>query len=298
MERNSGKRGWIYYYDSWDKLSQLTPLERGMLIDLVVPYSRPGDTAFEIEPDLNAVFPDATPDQMRLYKQSWNILAENAQDDDAKLMNKNVKRQYSAFRTCCMKYGHIAEEEVLTYEEWEELGMPGWSQWNKLGRPVPPPKPITMKDGTTVTVPDGTVTVPFATVTDRDGPNANNNNNSTFNNNYKSTFSNSGSVNQSTVPPTVAGSGRFVPPALEEVKKYFRENNLVTDPVYFFRHYSSVGWRNITDWKSRALNWDTKDRTTNSGKPLPQTQETRNEALYKYVRAFHDECMAEDEDGV
>ena len=82
------------------------------------------------------------------------------------------------------------------------------------------------------------------------------------------------------------------------MKKYFRENNLVTDPVYFFRHYASVGWRNITDWKSRALNWDTKDRTTNSGKPLPQTQETRNEALYRYVQAFHDECASEDEDGV
>ncbi|MBQ9345763.1 MAG: hypothetical protein IJT94_00300 [Oscillibacter sp.] len=183
MERNSGKRGWIYYYETFRKLAQLTPLERGMLVDLAVPYSMPGDPAFEVEPDLEAIFPDATEDQMRLYRQSWAILAENAQDDDAKLKGKNTRRAYGAFKTNCITKGHIPEEDVIPFEEWEELGCPGWRQWDRLGRPLPPVQPLPI--GASVTERDASAAVASVSVTERDGQDANNKNNSINNDTSK-----------------------------------------------------------------------------------------------------------------
>lgn len=288
MERDSGKRGVILYYETTDKLAGLDDSEFGRLVRLAVNYSRPEHPDFEKPPELEREFPGMEGDQARLYRQSWEILASNVRDDDAKLAHKNVKRQYSAFHTNCIKYGHIAEEDVLPYDEWDELGMPGWRQWDKLGRPVPPPKPITMKDGTTVTVQNGTDTLANATVTDRYGPNANYNGNSSFSSNDSLSNSGSGTRDTETIPP--GGAGRFIPPTEKEVKEYFQQKRLVVDPAYFYWYYSGRGWRGITDWRMTAMSWDAKDRidAERRGKPLPQDTMNRylptEEDLQAYLR--------------
>ena len=260
MERNSGKRGVILYYETTDQLAGLDDKEFGRLIRLASNYSRPEHPDFGKPPELEQEFPGMEGDQARLYRQSWEILAANVRDDDAKLAHKNVKRQYSAFRTNCIKYGHIAEEEVLPYDEWEALGMPGWRQWDKLGRPVPDPEPLRPKDGTTVTVRNGTDSLPFATVPDRYGQNANYNSNSTFNNNGIFSSSGSGTRNTETVPS--GGAERFIPPTQEEVIAYFKQEKLVPDPVYFFQYYTGHGWHGISDWRMTVMAWDAKDRIT------------------------------------
>ena len=50
------------------------------------------------------------------------------------------------------------------------------------------------------------------------------------------------------------------PPTLEEVKLFFEEEEIKIDPIKFFNHYSSNGWKVgkdlINDWKSIARIWN------------------------------------------
>ena len=62
------------------------------------------------------------------------------------------------------------------------------------------------------------------------------------------------------------------PPALDEVKAYFRGNLLSGDPERFFYTYQSRGWIDaagipVRDWHAKAMNWsiDEKSRKDNGG---------------------------------
>lgn len=58
--------------------------------------------------------------------------------------------------------------------------------------------------------------------------------------------------------------GPFVPPTLENVIGYCREQGLIVDAEHFFDHYSSRGWMSgktrIRDWKGVLRDWDRQDR--------------------------------------
>lgn len=75
---------------------------------------------------------------------------------------------------------------------------------------------------------------------------------------------------------------QFVPPTLEEVKKYFLERKTKIDPETFHAHYKTNGWRQasglpIIDWKSCVTTWEKRQRSSNpsvapqsAGKPLAE----------------------------
>lgn len=52
---------------------------------------------------------------------------------------------------------------------------------------------------------------------------------------------------------------RFVPPSLQEVETYITENNYPVDPMKWFNHYSSNGWKvgknKMVNWHSAIATW-------------------------------------------
>ncbi len=63
---------------------------------------------------------------------------------------------------------------------------------------------------------------------------------------------------------SAAKAKRFIPPTLEEVKAYFAEKRLKSDPEEFFDFYEGSGWKRgrgvqIKDWKATANNWERKE---------------------------------------
>ena len=59
----------------------------------------------------------------------------------------------------------------------------------------------------------------------------------------------------------------FVPPALEEVRDYWREAKLRGNPEGFFDHFTSNGWRvggkaPMKDWQASARNWSRNEKST------------------------------------
>lgn len=61
-----------------------------------------------------------------------------------------------------------------------------------------------------------------------------------------------------------AASVSSVPPSLEEVKAYVRENGLSVDPKEFFDRYEANGWtagdEPIRNWQAVLRGWDTKEK--------------------------------------
>lgn len=53
-------------------------------------------------------------------------------------------------------------------------------------------------------------------------------------------------------------------PVLEDVKTYFMEQSLQSDPEYFFDYYQARGWcannNQILDWKALARTWEKNDK--------------------------------------
>lgn len=53
-------------------------------------------------------------------------------------------------------------------------------------------------------------------------------------------------------------------PTIEEVREYVRENNLIVDPDYFYKYYSTAEWKDakgkdIKNWKLKLLNWNRRE---------------------------------------
>ncbi len=65
---------------------------------------------------------------------------------------------------------------------------------------------------------------------------------------------------------------RFTKPTLEEVKNYCNERNNKINAEYFIDYYEANGWKvgknSMKDWKAAIRNWERRDATTNTRKPV------------------------------
>lgn len=56
---------------------------------------------------------------------------------------------------------------------------------------------------------------------------------------------------------------RFIPPSLDDVKKFFEENNFNSNPEEFYDYYTSNGWSvgksKMKDWKASGRNWERRE---------------------------------------
>lgn len=65
---------------------------------------------------------------------------------------------------------------------------------------------------------------------------------------------------------------KFIPPTLEEIKKYCLKRNNGVDPQRFFDYYNAGGWKDskgkpIKNWKQKIIAvWETKDEGEKSAK--------------------------------
>jgi len=69
---------------------------------------------------------------------------------------------------------------------------------------------------------------------------------------------------------------RFVPPTLEELKKYIEEKNYKNvDAQNFINYYESVGWfvgkKKMVNWRAAVANWETRNKNNS---PPPQKRKT------------------------
>lgn len=68
----------------------------------------------------------------------------------------------------------------------------------------------------------------------------------------------------------------FVPPSVEEVKQYCKENGYTVNPVKFVSYYTSNGWmvgRNkMKDWKAAVRTWQSKENE-NGNRQLPASNQ-------------------------
>lgn len=67
---------------------------------------------------------------------------------------------------------------------------------------------------------------------------------------------------------------KFIPPSVEEVRKYCQERKNKIDPEAFVDHYLSVGWKvnknPMKDWKAAVRTWERRSKGDNSQrKPEP-----------------------------
>ena len=68
----------------------------------------------------------------------------------------------------------------------------------------------------------------------------------------------------SSAPPPSPKSRAFVKPTIEEVRAYFAEKGMKSDPEHFYDHFESNGWKvsgksTMKDWKAAARNWERND---------------------------------------
>lgn len=68
----------------------------------------------------------------------------------------------------------------------------------------------------------------------------------------------------SSAPPPSPKSRTFVKPTIEEVRAYFAEKGMKSDPEHFYDHFESNGWKvsgksTMKDWKAAARNWERND---------------------------------------
>ena len=81
--------------------------------------------------------------------------------------------------------------------------------------------------------------------------------------NYKLETNNQELINNKEIKPKAK---RFVPPSIDDVRKYCNERNNSIDPETFVAHYTSNGWKrgntSIKDWKSCVITWEKKQSTS------------------------------------
>lgn len=58
---------------------------------------------------------------------------------------------------------------------------------------------------------------------------------------------------------------KFVPPTVEEVRAYCKENKFAVDPGYFFRFYADADWTDtngkaVRNWKQKLVQWASKEK--------------------------------------
>lgn len=70
---------------------------------------------------------------------------------------------------------------------------------------------------------------------------------------------------------------RFLPPSLDEVIKFFEDNNFKSDANSFYDYYSANGWNvgksKMKDWKAAARNWERRQPEFRATQPR-QTRPT------------------------
>ena len=67
-------------------------------------------------------------------------------------------------------------------------------------------------------------------------------------------------------PPPSPKRSVFTKPTIGEVKAYFAEKGLKSDPEHFYDHFESNGWKvsgksAMKDWKAAARNWERNEST-------------------------------------
>ncbi|MCD7838774.1 MAG: helix-turn-helix domain-containing protein [Clostridiales bacterium] len=79
--------------------------------------------------------------------------------------------------------------------------------------------------------------------------------------------------------PTPRQQKKFIPPTVEEVEAYCRENGYQIDAQLFVDHYQANGWmrgkNKIKDWRACARTWVRRqnEQANQSGKPTPSQPE-------------------------
>ena len=76
---------------------------------------------------------------------------------------------------------------------------------------------------------------------------------------------------------------RFVPPSLLEVETYITEKNYPVDPVKWFNHYSSNGWK---VGKNKMVSWHSAVATWLPEKPKQAAVEVRKETPQEHKAAL------------
>ena len=80
-------------------------------------------------------------------------------------------------------------------------------------------------------------------------------------------------------------SKEFIPPSLQEIKKYINERKLVIEPEYFFNYFTDNNWvdskgNEVKSWKQKILNWDKNEREKNPKKvAIPERRLTPEEQI-------------------
>lgn len=66
----------------------------------------------------------------------------------------------------------------------------------------------------------------------------------------------------------------FIPPTVEEVRTYCRENGYNVDPEYFVDYYTANGWmagqKKMKDWKATVRNWNRREAEKQAPKERPK----------------------------
>lgn len=60
----------------------------------------------------------------------------------------------------------------------------------------------------------------------------------------------------------------FIPPTLEEIKKYVTDNNYRVNPDLFYKYFSEGNWfdskgNKVKNWKQKIITWNSKDKLMN-----------------------------------
>lgn len=75
----------------------------------------------------------------------------------------------------------------------------------------------------------------------------------------------------------------FIPPTLEEIKKYAIERNMILDCDFFFNFFTDNDWidsqgHKVKSWKQKMLTWDKKEKEKNPQQVAPQNM-TPNDVI-------------------
>jgi len=70
----------------------------------------------------------------------------------------------------------------------------------------------------------------------------------------------------------------FVPPTIEEVRDYVKENDFIFDADEFFAYYASQGWRKangqkVVSWKQCCVTWERREQKNSKGGKRKPTQQ-------------------------
>jgi hypothetical protein len=70
----------------------------------------------------------------------------------------------------------------------------------------------------------------------------------------------------------------FVPPTVEEIRDYVKENGFIFDADEFFAYYASQGWRKangqkVVSWKQCCVTWERREQKNSKGGKRKPTQQ-------------------------